>query len=82
MAPPDFDTWDLKALAEECRKIKTGESTAADATRKEAARLYTEYLNLILLMERADILEEKRLELRKKLARFVSVNQDRIERGH
>ena len=54
---------------------------AADATGKEAARLYTEYLDLILLMERADILEEKRLELRKRLARFVSVNQDRIEPG-
>jgi hypothetical protein len=77
MAPPDFDTWDLKALAEECRKIKTRDgSRAADATRKEAARLYNEYLDLILLMERADILEEKRLKLRKKLARFVSINKD------
>jgi len=79
MAPPDFDTWDLKALAEECRKIKTGNNSAADATRKEAARLYNEYLDLILLMDRADILEGKRLDLQKKLARFVSVNQDRIE---
>jgi len=74
MATPDFDTWDLKALAEECRKIKTRDGSAADATRKEATRLYHEYLDLILLMEKADILEGKRLELRKKLARFVSVN--------
>jgi len=76
MASPDFDTWDLKALAEECRKIKTRDGSAADATRKEAARLYNEYLDLILLMERADILEERRLKLRKQLARFVSVNKD------